>query len=92
MLTAAVKLSRASTIDATLDVARDLLGKVLVHNRRGVRTSGIIVEVEAYIGEIRSRVSCRTGADRAQRAALRAARARLRLPELRHPLSRQRRD
>ena len=35
----------------TLDVARDLLGKVLVHNRRGVVTSGAIVEVEAYIGE-----------------------------------------
>ena len=35
----------------TLDVARDLIGKVLVHHRRGVRTSGIIVEVEAYIGE-----------------------------------------
>jgi len=35
----------------TLDVARDLIGKVLVHDRRGARTSGIIVEVEAYIGE-----------------------------------------
>jgi DNA-3-methyladenine glycosylase len=35
----------------TLDVARDLLGKVLVHNRRGVITSGAIVELEAYIGE-----------------------------------------
>ena len=35
----------------TLDVTRDLIGKVLVHTRRGVRTSGAIVEVEAYIGE-----------------------------------------
>jgi DNA-3-methyladenine glycosylase len=35
----------------TLDVAADLIGKVLVHVRRGVRTSGAIVEVEAYIGE-----------------------------------------
>lgn len=35
----------------SLDVARDLLGKVLVHNRRGAVTSGVIVEVEAYIGE-----------------------------------------
>jgi DNA-3-methyladenine glycosylase len=35
----------------TLDVARDLLGKVLVHRRGGVVTSGTIVEVEAYIGE-----------------------------------------
>jgi DNA-3-methyladenine glycosylase len=46
-----MKLSRSFYDRPTLDVARDLIGKVLVHNRRGVRTSGAIVEVEAYIGE-----------------------------------------
>lgn len=35
----------------TLDVAHDLLGKVLVHCRNRTTTSGVIVEVEAYIGE-----------------------------------------
>ena len=45
------KVPRSFYDRPTLDVARDLIGKVLVHNRRGVRTSGIIVEVEAYIGE-----------------------------------------
>jgi DNA-3-methyladenine glycosylase len=46
-----VKLPHSFYDRPTLDVARDLIGKVLVHMRRGVRTSGIIVEVEAYIGE-----------------------------------------
>ena len=35
----------------TLDVARDLIGKVLVHRTTAGTTAGIIVEAEAYIGE-----------------------------------------
>ena len=45
------KLPRSFYDRPTLGVAGDLLGKVLVHDRRGVRTAGVIVEVEAYIGE-----------------------------------------
>ena len=45
------KLSRSFFDRPTLQVAQDLIGKVLVSVRRGIRTSGVIVEVEAYIGE-----------------------------------------
>ena len=46
-----MKLPRRFYDRPTLQVSRELLGKVLVHDRGGVVTSGIIVEVEAYIGE-----------------------------------------
>ena len=51
----------------TLDVVRDLIGKVLVHRRRDVVTSGIIVEVEAYIGE--SDPACHAAPGRTRRNA-----------------------
>jgi DNA-3-methyladenine glycosylase len=46
-----VILSREFYARPTLDVTRDLIGKVLVHDPPAGRTAGVIVEVEAYIGE-----------------------------------------
>jgi len=44
-------LPRSFYARPTLDVLRELIGKVLVHEVRGRPTAGAIVEAEAYIGE-----------------------------------------
>ncbi|WP_151118650.1 DNA-3-methyladenine glycosylase [Hypericibacter adhaerens] len=42
------RLRRSELPEDTVDLARFLVGKLLVRDRRGVRTSGRIVETEAY--------------------------------------------
>ena len=47
-----MKLPREFYLRDGLTVARELIGKKLVTNLRGEVTSGIIVETEAYMGEL----------------------------------------
>ncbi|MBX4262655.1 DNA-3-methyladenine glycosylase [Clostridium estertheticum] len=47
-----MKLTREFYARETLQVARELLGKILVHEINGVKLMGKIVETEAYIGSI----------------------------------------
>ncbi len=53
-----LKLSRGFYKDNTLDVAKSLLGKVLVHNLGSKIISGRIVETEAYVGAIDKACHC----------------------------------
>ena len=47
-----MRLTRKFYARETLKVARELLGKILVHEVNGVELRGMIVETEAYIGSI----------------------------------------
>jgi DNA-3-methyladenine glycosylase len=64
----ALALSRSFFARPTLEVARDLVGMRVVHDVRGARLSGLIVETEAYIGE--DDPACHAAAGLTRRTAL----------------------
>jgi DNA-3-methyladenine glycosylase len=58
---AAEKLPLSFFGRSTHQVARELLGKILVSRSRGIRSTGRIVETEAYVGEIDPAAHCYRG-------------------------------
>jgi DNA-3-methyladenine glycosylase len=66
-------LERAFYARPTLVVAREMLGKTLVHTEDGVRRSGRIVETEAYVGPDDAASHARSGPSK--RGALMYAKA-----------------
>lgn len=65
---AAPHLQRSFFARDTVEVARDLLGKRLVREHKGLRISGIILETEAYRGE--EDLACHARAGRTPRTEI----------------------